>query len=320
MNSNDPQPSSEPSGIGKVLRAILRTILTLILVVFILAALIAVGYYGVVYVHNEAIVPAQNARASLAALSTSQAQSNLNYRALTARLNDLAIVHSQDATKIDSLNDSLGDLQTVLQTQNQTLNRLDALETNLNLLTQRMEASSTTNGELQSTLAANDLSYQDLQTQVKILQAMELLNRSRLYLLQSNFGLASSDVDGARQILLALQPDLPSYQQDALGLWVQRLTLAIGNLPGYPIQAGDDLEIAWGLLAAGLPPQPTGTPTVSSIPLTTTTTGTPTPYSNSLLTPTPLSSISPIATATPYTYSTAIPPHNLTITPTPSGT
>ncbi|MDR3577529.1 MAG: hypothetical protein P4L50_27005 [Anaerolineaceae bacterium] len=307
MNSSDPKPSTEPSGLGKVLRAIVRTILTLILVVFIIAAVILGGYYGVVYVHNEAVIPAQMARANLVVLSTSQAQANLGLSQLSERLNALEANSTQDVTKIDSLNNSVSELQTAIQKQDQTLSRLNDLESGLNSLTQQMNASSSNNSDLQSTLAANDQSFQDLQMQVKLLQAMELLNRSRLYLLQSNFGLASSDVDGARQILEALQPILPSYQQEAVGLWIQRLNLAISNLPAYPILAGDDLEVAWGMLAGGLPQAPTGTPTPYLISPTVITS---TPY----LMPGLAADITP--SFTPY----VTPSHTPNVTPTPTRT
>jgi TolA-binding protein len=305
-NGNDPQPK-EPSSLGKVLRAIVRTILTLILVFFILVVLAAAAYYGVVYVHNEAIVPAQNARASLAILSTSQAQSNLSLGQLSASLNELQASRAQDSAKINSLDGTVSDLQTAIQNQNQTLGRLDSLEASLNTLTGRMDLSSISSGEQLTALADSSLSVQDLQTQVKLLQAMELLNRSRLYLLQSNYGLARSDVDSARQVLTALQPALPAYQQDAVGLWVQRLTLVMGNLPTYPILASDDLEVAWGMLAGGLPLPPTETPTPT---LFTPTGDTPTPYiSPTGDTPTP--HITPTgSTPTPY----------ITLTPTPTST
>jgi hypothetical protein len=304
MTSSDSQPS-ETSSLGKVLRAILRTILTLILVLFIIAALAVAGYYGIVYVHNEAIVPAQSARASLADLTTSQAQSNLSLGQLSASLNELKASRAQDDAKINSLDGTVSDLQTTIQNQDQTLSRLDNLEASLNGLSQRMDVNSISNGEQLTALAASSLSFQDLQIQVKLLQAMELLNRSRLYLLQSNYGLARSDVDSARQTLAALQPALPAYQQDAVSLWVQRLTLVMGNLPTYPILASDDLEVAWGMLAGGLPLPPIETPTPSSI---TPTGDTPTPY------------ISPTGdTPTPYitpTGSTPTPYITLTRTPT----
>ena len=310
MNSSDPQPSSEPSGVGKVLRAILRTILTLILVVFIIAALGVAGYYGIVYVHNEAVVPAQNANASVNYLSTRQAQDNLSLSQIAARMNELEASSSQNNAKIDSLNGTVSELQSAIQTQNEIISRMDRLETSLIALTERMDASSITNGDPQMTLAASGQTFQDLQVQVKLLQAMELLNRSRLYLLQSNFGLVSGDIDSASQILTALQPSLPSYQQEAVGLWVQRLNLAKGNLPTYPVLAGDDLEVAWGMLAGGLPLKPTDTPT----PIITPTGMTPTPWITPSFTP----YLAPIITPSLTPYIT--PSFTPYITPTPTGT
>jgi len=308
MSTSEP-PSSQPSNLGKVLRAFLRTILTIVLVTFVLAALAAAGYYGMVYVNNQAIVPAQNVRAGLASLSTRQARSDQSISQLSDSLKLLQAAHLQDGAKFDGLNSAVGELQTDFQRQNRTLSRLDDLETSLNNLTQQMDAANSTDEALQSTLAANDLSFQDIKIQVRLLQAMELLNRSRLYLLQANYGLASTDVDNARQILAALQPDLPLYQQDTVTLLVQRLNLANSNLPTYPILAGDDLEVAWGMLASGLPSAPTGTPTPS---LGTSPAATYTPYDTPtpVATYTPYDTLIPLATYTPY--KTLTPPATYT--------
>jgi hypothetical protein len=308
MTTSEPKPS-EPSNFGKVLRAILRTILTLVLVIVIIAALGLAGYYGYVYIHNEAVVPAQNARASSAYLSTRQAQTNLSLTQISAQVAQLADSGSQNGANIASLKSSVSDLQTAVQNQSQTLSRLDGLEVSLNSLSQRFDANSTTTGELQATLAASDFSFQDLQVQIKLLQAMELLNRSRLYMQQSNYGLASSDIDSARQILLALQPSLPSYQQQAAGLWIQRLNLVSSDLPTYPTLAANDLDMAWGMLAGGLPSQPSGTPTPSFM----ITTGSPSPTINGPGSPVVTDTLSP--TYTPY----PTPSENPYLTPAPTG-
>ena len=319
MTTSEPK-SSEPSQLGKVLRAILRTILTLILVIVIIAALGLAGYYGYVYIHNEAVVPAQNARASSAYLSTRQAQTNLSLSQISGQVARLADSGSQNAAKIDSLNSSVSELQTAVQNQSQTLSRLDGLEASLNSLSQRFDANSTTTGELQATLAASDFSFHDLQTQIKLLQVMELLNRSRLYMQQSNYGLAGSDIDNARQILLALQPGLPSYQQQTAGLWIQRLNLVTSDLPTYPALASNDLDMAWSMLAGGLPPQPSDTPTPSfTIP-----TGSPTPTiygpGSPTATDTTLPTYTPYPTPSENPYLTPAPTGSSSETPTPSGT
>ena len=83
------------------------------------------------------------------------------------------------------------------------------------------------------------------------MKAMEMLTRGRLYLVQNNLGLAQNEVQAARDVLAGLVA--PDYQQAALNAMIIRLDLALANLPGAPVLAAEDLEIAWQLLRAGLP-------------------------------------------------------------------
>jgi hypothetical protein len=83
-----------------------------------------------------------------------------------------------------------------------------------------------------------------------------MLSRARLYLYESNFGLARLDVQAARDLLLSLQSDIATDKEAALGEVITRLDLALGNLPDFPVIAADDLNIAWQLLVNGLPDLP----------------------------------------------------------------
>jgi hypothetical protein len=102
----------------------------------------------------------------------------------------------------------------------------------------------------------------ELQRQVRLNRAIELLSRARLYLSQSNFGLAKQDVQAAQDLLVPLQTEIPTEKAAALQAVITRLGLALENLPAFPVVAVDDLDIAWQLLVEGLPelPQETATP------------------------------------------------------------
>ena len=122
-----------------------------------------------------------------------------------------------------------------------------------------------------------------VRTEVQLLKAMELLTRARLQLAQDNLGLAATEVQEARNLLLALSDTIPEHQQSALAAIVQRLDLGLANLPNTPRLANDDLEIAWQLLRRGLPTPPDAMllSPLAEPPLTATETVTPT------ITPTP---------------------------------
>ncbi len=115
---------------------------------------------------------------------------------------------------------------------------------------------------------------------------MELLSRARLFLYQSNFGLARSDAQAARDVLAEMQSTAPESKQKDLTEALFRLELVIKNLPDFPVAASDDLDIAWQILMDGYPVPSTATPTpVATLPPIEET-ATPTPVPDSTATPT----------------------------------
>ncbi len=64
--------------------------------------------------------------------------------------------------------------------------------------------------------------------EVMFTRALDMLGRARLYLAQSNFGLAREDVKSARELLGTLQTET---DDKALDQAIERLDMALGNLP-----------------------------------------------------------------------------------------
>ena len=95
-----------------------------------------------------------------------------------------------------------------------------------------------------------------LQRDVQLIKVMELLARSRVFLAQGSPGLAQQDVQVGRDLLLALQNDSPAHQVGTLVEMIARLDAILENLPGTPVSAAGDLEVAWQLLLNGLPAAP----------------------------------------------------------------
>jgi hypothetical protein len=103
-----------------------------------------------------------------------------------------------------------------------------------------------------------------LKHEVMFTRSLDMLGRARLYLAQSNFGLARQDVSSARDLLAALQAET---EDEARGQAIARLDLALGNLPAFPVVAAGDLEIAWQILISGdAPVTATPEPTIESTP------------------------------------------------------
>jgi hypothetical protein len=87
---------------------------------------------------------------------------------------------------------------------------------------------------------------------------MELLSRSRLYMYQSNFGLAKQDAQSAHDLIATIRSEAPDTLSAELDAVLLRLDLALTNLPDFPVTASNDLDIAWQLLLGRLPQsQPT---------------------------------------------------------------
>jgi hypothetical protein len=68
--------------------------------------------------------------------------------------------------------------------------------------------------------------------------------------------LAREDVKSARELLGTLQAETDDKSFDQA---IERLDMALGNLPAFPVVAAGDLEIAWQILVSGEPPA-TSTP------------------------------------------------------------
>jgi hypothetical protein len=143
----------------------------------------------------------------------------------------------------------------------------------------------------------NDANAAELDRQIDLLKGMELLSRARLFMYESNFGLARQDVQIARDLLAKIQPDAPRPLADELEAVVERLDMTLSNLPDFPVAASDDLDIAWQILLSGLPQA--------------------TPTGMGTLTPAGTLSVTPTGNATEVTFT---PTLQVTVTIQPSAT
>lgn len=230
---------------GLVLRNIILALFRLILIVAVIAGCGVVVYFGVPYVYENLVRPVEE--------NTSQ-MNNLDFR------------QNQSEIQIADLQMRIATLEASQAAQGESLTKIDSrLQTLEGADTQRNES-------------LIELTYQS-----DLLRAMELLSRARLFLYQSNFGLARSDVQAARNILAEIQSTAPQARQTDLTEALFRLDLAIKNLPDFPVAASDDLDIAWQILMDGYPVAATATPTPLPPPNPE---GTATPPSDLTATPT----------------------------------
>lgn len=243
-----PPPQSTGPSLGQRIGRFVRFLFTLILILLLLGGIGAGLYFGLPFVYEKYVLPVQQNTAQLAGLQTQQAQSEQAIADLQSKLSEVETAQTEQANSLSDLGARVSDLEKEIAAHTQTLAALDEMQKQL-----------TEQGE-----AANA----ELNRQVDLLRAMELLSRARLFMYQSNFGLAIVDVQTARNILADVQPTAPEPLAAELKEVLLRLDLTLSNLPSFPVAASDDLDIAWQVLLGGLPPtEPTPAPTTTVEPL-----------------------------------------------------
>lgn len=240
---------------------------------------------------------------------------------LRERVQALELRSDSDKQVLDEINAELENaakaqqdqLEALTSTQTATLGELEQINAALEGLDQKisrlmnalnqtssdLENLNTQVADLDSQLAASESPLAEFQRELILVKAMEMLTRSRVYLVQNNAGLAKNEVQAARDLLANMS--VPEYQQAALGAMLTRLDQALFNLPDAPILAAEDLEVAWQLLRAGLPQPASMTSTAEKSMLTQEATATPAPASQttSEITSTEAPETTPTPTPTP---------------------
>lgn len=237
-----PQTAPGPSfgdRVGRFFRFLLRLAALLVILAIISMAL----YFVLPWLYQRYITPVEQNTAQMSELQSRLEQTEQELADLQSRLDDMEGEQNQNTESLAELDQRLSDIETEIDARTQSLAALEQMQTELQ---EQSEAESA-----------------EFQRQLNLLKAMELLSRARLFMYQSNFGLARQDVQIARDVLAEVQTDAPESLSDDLEAVVLRLDLTLSNLPNFPVVAADDLDIAWQILLSGLPP---ATPTLIQTP------------------------------------------------------
>lgn len=237
----------------------------------IILGVIGLGlYFGLPLLYQRYIVPLDQNTAGVTELQTRQQQTEQELADLQTKLETLETVQNQHDQSLKELDERMSDVETEIAARTESLAALERIQS-----------------EIQE---ENEVASAELDRQVDLLKSMELLSRARLFMYQSNFGLAEQDVQIARDLLAAVQSDAPDLLAENLEIVLLHLDLALSNLPNFPVAASDDLDIAWQILLTGSAPTPTsvaGTPTpASTLSATPNTTVTATPRTTATVQPT----------------------------------
>jgi hypothetical protein len=233
--------------------AFLRALIRLIMLVILFTAVGAMFYYGLPYIRETFIAPVEKN---------------------TAQIQELETEIESLQTQLDEINARVGALEDSVEAHTASIEKLEAMQATLE--TQLQEN--------------NDAVLLELKHEVMFARTLDVLARGRLYLAQSNFGLAKLDVQTARDLLVELQAE---KDDEVLAKAIERLDLSLGNLPDFPVIASGDLEIAWQILISGNAPAATATFTPTPAPIETATSITPTVEQTATPTPFPPGSPTP---------------------------
>jgi uncharacterized coiled-coil protein SlyX len=250
-----PQLEAPPArpGLRQNVRRFFEFLLRLVSWVIILGIIGGGLYFGLPLLYQRYILPVQANTAELKQLREQQVQSEQTIADLQTRLSEMESQQAQQAESLTGLNSRLTNIETEINAHTESLASLEKM-------TQTLQSQ-------------NDAAAVELKQQINLMKSMELLSRARLFMYQSNFGLAKQDVQSARDLLAAIRPDAPDSLASDLDTVLLRLDMVLSNLPNFPVTATSDLDIAWQILLGKMPQHQ---PAVSATP-TPQTTFTPTP-------------------------------------------
>jgi hypothetical protein len=236
-----PRTASGPS-FGERIGRFFRFLFRLLLLLLFLGLLSVALYLALPWLYERFIRPVEQNTAQVRELQSWQEQSQRQIADLQTKLDTVESVQNEHDQSLTEMDQRLIDVETEINARTESLAALERLQSELEEQNQAVSA--------------------ELERQIALLKAMELLSRARLSMYQSNFGLARQDVQIARDILAGIEPDAPGTLARELGAVILRLDLTLSNLPDFPVAASDDLDIAWQILLSGVPAETT-TPTMT---------------------------------------------------------
>jgi hypothetical protein len=261
-----PPVSARPTA-GQRVRRFFELLLRLVSWIIIFTVFGAALYYTVPLLYQRFVVPVEQNTVQVAELQAQQQQLEQQLSALQDQFAALESGQGENTQSLSELDDRIGELKTGIDSHTESLAALEKMQS-----------------ELQE---QDELTSSELARQIDLMKSMELLSRARLYMYQSNFGLARVDVQAARDLLVEVKPDAKSSLARELDAVIQRLDLVLSNLPNFPIAAADDLDIAWQILISGMPSLDTNATAIPASTLASTPAPTITPTLPPSTQPTP---------------------------------
>ncbi|UCF61935.1 MAG: hypothetical protein JSV37_04410 [Anaerolineaceae bacterium] len=247
------------SAFSRVMRFILRLIFVVVFGIVLGAAL----YLGVPALYRSTIEPMRLNTERIEELQDSLDMGFSTSEKQVERLGEhLVEVEGHLAEQIETtaaLQAELDGIGEVLDEQASKISRLTIMSNQLEAITADLDETIARVELLEVSLSEVDFPVVEFRRQVRLISAMTMITKARLWLIQDNLGQAAEEISAARELLANSVVSNALVNEDII-LIIERLDLALADVRTKPIVAGDELEIAWKLLVEATIPK-TFTPT-----------------------------------------------------------
>lgn len=241
------------SAFSRVMRFILRFLFVVVFGVVLGAAL----YLGVPALYRSTIEPMrvnteriEELQETLAmGLSTSEKQAERLGERLVEAEGRLAL----QGETVTALQVELEGIGAVLDDQASKIAKLSIISDQLETITADLDVTIDRVELLEVTLSDVEFPAVEFRRQVRMISAMTMITKARLWLIQDNLGQAAGEISAARELLANSVADMNVVDEELVQI-IERLDLAFADVRTTPIVAADELEIAWKLLVEATNP------------------------------------------------------------------
>lgn len=251
---------SVPGALGKIGRVIFR-----ILVAILIGLALGVGLYsGALRLYKETIEPIQyyEDRITVLERSLEQLQQSISVGSAELQSGQMAIEGrlAEHAEALASAEALIQSTQEDLREQRRILGTVEELNRSVEDMNIALEQLSLLVEEFEQEIISGDLTARRVQRTAVYLQAMSMLTRAQLELDRNNLGFAAEQISAAQATLGVLSVEDPAESEEIYGdeelviTILDRIALALADLPARPDIAGDELEAIWSLIIEALQP------------------------------------------------------------------
>lgn len=231
---------------------VIRGIFRIFLVLFIGVTLGVAIYFSVQALYRDYVEPMQTTLLRIPKIEEELAQDKAIAKKQMGQIGErLAEIEGQLTehgetlaillVETDIVRDELEDQGDRIDRLRNIADQVESLSSDLNSVIEKVEA-------LETTLSDVDLPTQQISLQLRMIRAMTVLCKARLWLAEDNLGLAAEEIKIARDLLTSMPEVDSAIEEELLGQIVERLNLALADVRTFPIVAADELEVAWKLM------------------------------------------------------------------------